>query len=269
MTGNRYLMESEQEILRLELKTDEETVLRQAAWAGLKPGMRVLDVACGTGKTSAVLRRLAGENGSVLGVDSSPERIAFATEHYGAPGLTFQQCDITATPAGPERFDFIWVRFVLEYHREGAAGLIRDLARQLNPGGILCLIDLDYNCMTHYGLSGRLERAIRGVLESLQDGSDFDPYAGRKLYAHLFDLGLEQINVEIRPHHLIFGELRESDAFNWMRKLEVAARNSGFPFAEYPGGYDEFRQEFTTFFHDPRRFTYTPVISCRGCRPVR
>ncbi|MBW2100511.1 MAG: methyltransferase type 11, partial [Deltaproteobacteria bacterium] len=44
--------------------------------------------------------------------------------------------------------------------------------------------------------------------------------------------------------------------------------NSGHRFDEYEGGYEEFFEEFKRFFADPRRFTYTPVISCRGCKPV-
>jgi len=68
-------------------------------------------------------------------------------------------------------------------------------------------------------------------------------------------------------HHLIYGPLDQVDEYNWTKKVEVAAQNSGYGFDEYPGGYDEFVEEFKTFFADPRRFTYTPVISCRGIKP--
>ena len=42
-----YLMESEAEAIRLDVKTDGRAVERQARWAGLKPGMRVADLGCG------------------------------------------------------------------------------------------------------------------------------------------------------------------------------------------------------------------------------
>jgi hypothetical protein len=71
------------------------------------------------------------------------------------------------------------------------------------------------------------------------------------------------------PHHLIYGELKEADAFNWTKKVEIAARNSGYPFDEYERGFEEFRSEFVqAFVNTPRRFTYTPVITCRGRRPT-
>jgi putative peptidoglycan lipid II flippase len=39
----------------LEEKTEKQAVIDQAHWAGLKPGMRVLDVGCGPGLTTSVL----------------------------------------------------------------------------------------------------------------------------------------------------------------------------------------------------------------------
>jgi len=47
----------------------------------------------------------------------------------------------------------------------------------------------------------------------------------------------------------------------------VAARASGYSFNEFPGGYDEFKSEFLSFFRDHRRFTYTPIILARGRKP--
>jgi len=95
---------------------------------------------------------------------------------------------------------------------------------------------------------------------------DFDPYAGRKLYGYLYESGLVDIQVEMEPHHLIYGPLNEVDRYNWTQKLAVAAQSSGYRFPEYRGGYREFEQEFLSFFSDPRRFTYTPLIYCRGRR---
>ena len=47
---NDYLMENSDEEKRLELKTDPENLEKQAIWCGIKPGMRVLDAGCGSGK---------------------------------------------------------------------------------------------------------------------------------------------------------------------------------------------------------------------------
>ena len=264
MNKRTYLMESDAEAARLEHKTDFERLAQQARWAGIGPGMRVADIGCGSGKTTNFLHHLVQPGGTAVGVDASEGRLAHAREHFPAPGIEYVRRDFYQPLGGIGTFDFIWVRFVLEYHKEAAASIVRHLLDILNPGGILCLIDLDYNCLSHYGLSARLDRAIGGVIGHLEATADFDPYMGRKLYSLMYDLGLEEIRVDMAAHHLIVGELSAVDAENWLAKLEVAAKNSGYPFSEYAGGFDEFRQEFTSFFHDPRRFTYTPLIVCRG-----
>jgi SAM-dependent methyltransferase len=264
MPENRYIMEHAEEALRLDLKTDRAAVNRQALWAGVKPGMRLADIGCGSGKTTSCLYDLVQPGGTTMGIDASESRVEHARVRYGGVGREFVCRDISLPLADLGGFDFIWVRFLLEYHRSDAAGIVKNLTSLLNPGGVLCLIDLDYNCLSHYGLSSRLETAINGLMALMEREFDFDPYVGRKLYSFLYDNGLQQIAVDMMPHHLIYGNLSDVDAYNWTRKIEVAARRSGFPFAEYAGGYDEFLHEFSSFFADPRRFTYTPLIICRG-----
>lgn len=263
-----YLMEHTGEIARLEIKTDREALADQAGWAGLRPGMRVLDAGCGAGVTTAMLFELTGPGGTATGLDFSAERIAHAQASYGRTGVEFVCRDFYAPLDDLGSFDFIWVRFVLEYHRAGSARIVEQLSRLLAPGGIFCLIDLDQNCLNHHGMPPRLERANRQIMEHLAEKADFDPHMGRKLYGLLYDLGLEEIAVTLRAHHLIYGPLREVDRANWHDKLDVAVRQSGYDFPDYPGGYREFAAEFDAFFRDPRRFTYTPLIACRARRPA-
>jgi SAM-dependent methyltransferase len=263
-----YLMEHEQEARRLDLKTEAGPVFQQALWAGIRAGMRVADVGCGSGKTTQFLHKLVQPGGEVVGIDASRSRVRHAQERYGAGGVRFVCRDFYRPLQELGNFDFIWVRFVLEYHRARSRELVGNLVNLLNPGGILFLADLDHNCLGHYGLPERLQRALEGVMGLLEAEHDFDPYVGRKLYAFLYDEGLEQIEVQLAAHHLIYGALNDIDRYNWTKKIEVAAKNSGYGFPEYPGGYGEFMAEFQGFFGDPRRFSYTPLIMCRGRRPL-
>jgi SAM-dependent methyltransferase len=264
-----YLMESEEEALRLDMKTDPRLVEIQALWSGITAGMRVADLGCGSGKTTFILNRLSQPGAETIGVDIAPQRVRFARSRYTAAGLSFQQMDIRQPMETIGRFDLVWIRFVLEYYRADSFEIVKNIAKIVKPGGILCLIDLDHNCLSHYGLTPRLETALAGIMRALEKGAGFDAYAGRKLYAHLYDLGFVDIAVDMLPHHLIYGQLKEADAFNWTKKVEIAARNSGYPFDEYERGFEGFRAEFEqAFLNAPRRFTYTPVITCRGRRPV-
>jgi SAM-dependent methyltransferase len=262
-----YLMEDPQEIERLERKTDPDAVLTQARWAGLKAGMRVADIGCGPGLTSSLLCEEVQPGGEVVGVDFSGERIGHAQKRYQRSGLTFQQQDFFADLAPLGAFDFVWARFVLEFHRSRAEDLVANLSSLLRPGGVLCLIDLDYNCLSHAGLPDRVDETIENIVRALQERADFDPYAGRRLYGHLFDLGYQDIRLDMSSHHLIYGELNDAERYNWERKVLVAARRSGCDFSGYSGGFDEFAREFASSFQDPRRFTYTPLILCCGRKP--
>jgi SAM-dependent methyltransferase len=264
-----YIMEHEEETDRLEKKTNPSDVRKQAAWCGIKPGQRLLDVCCGPGKTTAILHDLIQPGGSIVGVDASSKRIAHATKHYGNKvGIEFAIHDILTPLTSFGTFDAIWVRFVLEYYREESKDLVRNLADNLNPGGSLFLIDLDYNCLSHYELPLPMAKIIPEIFNRLEETYNFDAYAGRKLYSHLFDLGFEGIEIQVTAHHVIYGTIRDSDSYNWAKKIEVIAPRLADLFETYPGGYQEFLMDFRAYFHDPRRFTYNPLIMCKGKRPA-
>lgn len=268
MSPSSYLMEDKNESIRLDLKTKPETIKREAVWAGIKPGMRIADLGCGPGKTTFHLNKLIQPSGSAIGLDISEDRIAYAKRNYNARGINFVVGDMRDPLENLGLFDFIWVRFVLEHYRSTAFDIVKNIATVLKPGGILCLIDLDHNCLSHFGLSPRLERTIQGIIRFVEEKADFDPYAGRKLYSYLYDLGLQDIEIELEAHHLIYGKTNDVDDFNWTKKVEIAGRKTGYKFEEYENGYKGFADEFKVFFNDPRRFTYTPVIICKGTKPV-
>ncbi len=267
MEENDYLMENPDEIFRLETKTDVEVVRRQALWAGLLPGMTVADIGCGVGKTTSVLGQLVQPGGRAVGLDGSSKRLDYARQHYGNATTEFACRDLQHEIDDLGPYDFIWVRFLLEYYRTGSFELVRRIASLLKPGGILCLIDLDHNCMNHSGLSPQLERTIHQAIKIVEEKCDFDPYAGRKLYSYLYDLGFKDIRVDVSAHHLIYGDLADAEAFNWMKKIEVASTKLNFGSECGDWGFAEFQKEFRQFFENPRRFTYTPLIMCRGTKP--
>lgn len=267
-TGSTYLMENDEEWLRLETKTDPKAFQAQAEWSGIRPGMRVLDAGCGPGLTTAILHRMVQPGGEALGVDYSPALIEYARAKYAdTPGIRFETHDIREPLRESCSFDAVIVRFVLEYNLAESERIVNNLTPTLKKEGIISLIDLDYNCLSHYPLPPAMESHLVDLMHLLEEKFNFDPYAGRKLYACLYNAGYRNITVDMRAHHLIYGPPKDSDLFNWLKKAEVVTRKAEHLFKDYPGGRSGFFEAFRAFFNDPSRFTYTPVILCRGIRP--
>lgn len=263
-----YLMEDPSEALRLVIKTDPDEIMKQAYWCGIGPGARVLDLGCGSGKVTSILHEMVQPGGYVLGVDFSQERIAYARKEFGSKeGIDFQIMNFTRPMDTLDQFDFVWVRFILEYFLKESFSIVKNLIPCLNKEGVLCLIDLDYNCLNHYPISDKMENTLQKLILVMNKDFNFDPYIGRKLYTYLYDHGFRDIQVHLKAHHLIYGDLRYQDHFNWMRKIEMASTKIPEVFSGYPRGHEGFIRDFEAFFKDPRRFTYSPLIMCKGKRP--
>jgi ubiquinone/menaquinone biosynthesis C-methylase UbiE len=268
LSNQPYFPESEHELDRLENKTDSQAVIDQATWAGLKPGMRVLDVGCGPGVTTSTLAQCVGASGSVVGVDRSRERVDYAQSNYGQSNVSYVCRNFFDDLGDLGSFDFVWIRFVLEYFNRESFQLVSHVANVIKPGGIFCLADLDQNCMNHYGVSERLEKTFQEIAEAQISKNNFDPFVGRKLFSYLHDLGFQNLNADVRMHHLVFGDLSEFNRWNWWHKIELACRRSGLSFEDYEDGFAGFEREFIAYFSDPRRFAYTPLILARGQKPL-
>jgi ubiquinone/menaquinone biosynthesis C-methylase UbiE len=63
--------------------------------AVLEPGLRVLDLGCGTGVTTQLVRQAVGESGHVYALDLSEPMLALARERLPAAQVTFMQADAT------------------------------------------------------------------------------------------------------------------------------------------------------------------------------
>jgi SAM-dependent methyltransferase len=267
MRNKMYLMESEDEAIRLDIKTDGNKVEQQALWAGITKGMRIADLGCGSGKTTFHLNRLVQPGGEALGLDFSPQRIDYAKTHYQQDGIQFQCRDIRHSLDDLGKFDFIWIRFVLEYYKKESFDIVQHISSILKPGGILCLIDLDYNLMIHYGHSQRLEATMIDILQTVVQKANFDLHVGKKLYSFLYDLGFRDIDVSLQPHNLIFGPASDKDTYNWSSKMAAFKKMPRYHFDAYDGNEDAFLEELNAFLNSPRRFTYTPLIMCKGRKP--
>ncbi len=107
--------------------------------AGLRPGMSVLDVACGTGGvTKAALDVLKG-SGRVIGVDPSPGMLQVARQRVA--GAEFREGHGEALPVDAASVDFLSMGFALR-HVTDLETAFREYRRVLRPGGRVLVLEI-------------------------------------------------------------------------------------------------------------------------------
>jgi SAM-dependent methyltransferase len=114
----------------------------------LSPGLRVLDVGCGTGAITAGMARLVGPSGRVVGIDREDEQIRRAIgQTADTPWLHFAVGDVLDLPFVAE-FDLVAIARTLQWIAESELSTaMSQLSRALAPGGRL--VALDYNHSNH------------------------------------------------------------------------------------------------------------------------
>jgi SAM-dependent methyltransferase len=136
-----------QELKRLMLQASivrpiTDRLLREA---GLREGMRVLDLGCGPGDVCELVAEIVGPTGFVLGIDRLSETVAAARERYRKAGRTnieFQASSVEAFETR-EPFDAAVGRLVL-MHQPDPAAFIRAAVRHLRPGGIVAFHEMSF-----------------------------------------------------------------------------------------------------------------------------
>jgi ubiquinone/menaquinone biosynthesis C-methylase UbiE len=107
--------------------------------AALRPGERVLDVACGTGVVARLASREVGATGTVAGLDVNPGMLAVARSTASpAASIEWHEASAEAMPLPAEAFDVVLCQLSLQFMPDRLAAL-REMRRVLVQGGRLLL----------------------------------------------------------------------------------------------------------------------------------
>jgi ubiquinone/menaquinone biosynthesis C-methylase UbiE len=163
-------------ILEDNFKAIHRTIREQLS---MKPGHKVLDVACGPGAFSVLF-----DPEGYFGVDINHRYIAYAKRHYRG---SYQVMDVRHLDFDEDSFDEALVFGLLHHlNDEDAEAVIRGLSRVLKPGGRILVIE-DIPTESKLNLIGRL-------LHWVENGHFIRPAEGyRSLLTPFLELKEEQI----------------------------------------------------------------------------
>lgn len=139
--------------------------------AGIKPGMRVLDVGSGAGDVALLAAELVGSTGHVTGLELNPTMLQAARLRAARAGYTNVEFieDNAENPLLDEKFDAVVGRWVLMWLNNPVAAL-RNLVRLVKPGGLVIFQESIFQDALAFPASEVVEQAkeVYRILNSLQ-----------------------------------------------------------------------------------------------------
>jgi len=205
------------------------------AEAGIRPGMRVLDLGCGAGDVAFVAADLVGADGSVVGVDSSPDALARARLRAARRGLAqvqFVEGDINdPAPGGP--FDAIVERLAL-WLVPDPAEVLRRQATVLRPGGMVVPIEYDLSMSRSLPENAFFTQVNSWLIEAFARAGLV--MLGPQLWAIVQEAGLRPVGmIGIQPHFGLGDEVGLAYLVESMRVAEPLIVGTGVATAEEIG----------------------------------
>jgi SAM-dependent methyltransferase len=158
--------------------------------AGVRPGMRVLDLGTGLGHVAFALADLVGPHGHVTAVDRDPVMLAEAERRRAERGLdhvTFLEGDVHDV-VPDERVDAVVARLVLFHMPDPVAVLRHHREHALRPGGLAVMVDYDLGACRTSPAVPLVDEVLGWIVGGFQDGGA-DPFVGARLGPILRDAG--------------------------------------------------------------------------------
>jgi 2-polyprenyl-3-methyl-5-hydroxy-6-metoxy-1,4-benzoquinol methylase len=186
--------------------------------AGIAPGMRVLDVGSGTGLVAFHAAELVGPSGEVIGTDLAPTAVAAASQAAAARGLrqvSFREGN-PAEMSFEKPFDAIVGRYVLLFQAD-ASDMLRRLAKQLRPGGIIVFHEPDWTFVRSVPAAPVYDRCCQWITEAF-DRAGTSTNMSAKLHGAFVSAGLPPPTMRMR---VAIGDA--ASAADWLRAVAELA----------------------------------------------
>jgi SAM-dependent methyltransferase len=184
--------------------------------AGVRAGMRCLDIGSGGGDVAQELARLVGPHGSVVGIDLDEAKIEIARAEAAAAGLAnleFRVGDVIDGPPPASEVDLVHMRFILGHLPEPEKAVAR-MAAVLRPGGLMIAQDVEMRATIVHPPSRAFEASL-DLYRRAAEARGAHPDIGLALPAMLEAAGLAPVEMHIVQPAGLRGEVKELVAISW------------------------------------------------------
>jgi SAM-dependent methyltransferase len=158
--------------------------------AGIRPGMRVLDLGTGLGHVAFQLAEIVGPDGTVVGIDREAPLLAIAERRRTTENVSFIEADVRTAHFG-EPFDAITCRLLL-FHLPDAVDVLRHHQGNLRADGLLVALDYDIGSARTEPLVPLAQQALEWV-EAAFRAADANPRIGARLIPMLREAGFADV----------------------------------------------------------------------------
>lgn len=215
-----------------------------------EPGMRVVDLGCGTGELTRTLHEKLGSI-ETLGIDSSDAMLE-RTAASAVKGLTFQKGDI-ATFAPEEPFDLVFSNAALQWI-DGHDTLIPRLAGLVAPGGQIAFqVPANFDHPSHtVAAEVAREEPFRNAFAGHPRTS---PVLAPETYAAILDrLGFAKqlVRLQVYVHHLA----SRDEVVEWVKGTLLTEYEKRLSPDLFPAFLARYREALTARLADTRPHFY-------------
>jgi ubiquinone/menaquinone biosynthesis C-methylase UbiE len=196
---------------------DRLQVLARARWpdtadllarAGVRPGMRCLDLGCGGGEVTFEIARLVGAEGHVTGVDMDEVKLSLGRGAAGERGLInveFRVANVDDWDE-PAAYDLVYCRFLLQ-HLSRPVDLLRRMWAAVAPGGAIVVEDADFAGLFCHPPNDGFDLYAR-LYPRVLERRGGDAAIGRKLYRYFLEAGIPDPELKLVQRADAVGEAK-------------------------------------------------------------
>lgn len=223
--------------------------------AGLRPGMRCLDVGCGIGAVTLHLAEAVQPAGRVTGIDCDERCLELARSEaqrlgYDVEFRTGRAGDLQDRSA----YDLVFGRFLLTHLHEPEPAL-RAMVHAARPGGVVVVEDIQFAGHFSYPACPAFERYVTLYQEVVRHKGS-DPNIGPRLPGMFLDAGATDVEFEVIQPSFRQGPGKQMAAVT-MEHIREAVVETGLASNEEINGLI---QEMNAFVDDPRTVLSLPRI---------